>query len=628
MNQDPKNLILAIGLSLLVIIGWQYFYAGPQMEKQRQAQSQLQQTAPKPPASAPSATPTATPGAPDQAPAPAAAPPPNAGIQPTSPEAIRTREQALAQSRRVAIDTKSLAGSIALTGGRIDDVVLKGYRETPDPNSPNIVLLSPSGSPQPYYAEWGFVPAPGQNAALPKSDTVWTADSTVLTAEKPVNLTYDNGAGLIFHRTIAVDDRYMFTVTQNVENKGSDPVTLYPYELVSRHGKPVVSGYAVLHEGFVGVVGDSGLKENSYDGIEKEPQATERIDGTGGWLAFTDKYWATAVIPDQAAPIKGRFLSYGPAGQKTYQVDQQGEAKTIAPGETATINSRLFAGAKVSDLLDQYQSALGIKKFDLLIDWGWFYFITRPMFKLIDFFYRLIGNFGVAILCVTLLVKIAFFPLANRSYMSMARMKAMQPQMKAIQERFKDDRAKQQQELMALYKREKINPVAGCLPVIIQIPVFFALYKVLFVTIEMRQAKFFGWIRDLSQPDPTNIFTLFGLIPWDPTHIPLIGSFLWLGIWPIIMGVSMFIQMKMNPEPTDPVQKQMFAYMPIIFTFMLGSFPAGLVIYWTWNNLLSVAQQGFIMHRAGVKIELWDNLAGMFGRKKKVATQVSVRERS
>ena len=619
MNQDPKNLILAIGLSLLVIIGWQYFYAGPQLEKQRQAQQSLQQPAPRPPSGAPSATPNAA----EPGPVPGAAPPPNAGIQPTSPDAIRTREQALAESPRVAIDTKSLSGSIALKGGRIDDVVLKGYRETVDPSSPNIVLLSPSGSPQPYYAEWGFVPQPGQNVELPKGDTLWTADTTVLTAEKPVNLTYDNGAGLIFHRTIAVDDQYMFTMTQSIENKGTEPVTLFPYELVSRHGKPTVSGYAVLHEGFVGVVGDSGVKETSYDAIEKEPQATQRLDGTGGWLGFADKYWATAVIPDQSAPIKGRYLSYG-TGSKIYQVDQQGAAQTIAPGATLAVNSRLFAGAKVSDLLDRYESGLGIKKFDLLIDWGWFYFITRPMFKLIDFFYRLIGNFGFAILCVTFLVKVAFFPLANRSYMSMAHMKAMQPQMKAIQERFKDDRAKQQQELMALYKREKINPVAGCLPVIIQIPVFFALYKVLFVTIEMRQAPFVGWIRDLSQPDPTNIFTLFGLIPWTPTHLPLIGSFLWLGIWPIIMGVSMFIQMKMNPEPTDPVQKQMFTYMPIIFTFMLGSFPAGLVIYWTWNNLLSVAQQGFIMRRAGVKFELWDNLAGMFRRK----NGVSLRERS
>src|SRR6476661_1849421 len=623
MNQDPKNLILAIGLSLLVIIGWQYFYAGPQMEKQRQAQSQLQQPAPKPPSGAP----TPTPNAAGQGPVPGAAPPPNAGIQPTSPEAIRTREQALAQSPRIRVNTKSLSGSIALKGGRIDDVVLKGYRETTDPTSPNIVLLSPSGSPQPYYAEWGFVPQPGQNIELPKSDTLWKADSTVLTAEKPVNLTFDNGAGLIFHRTIAVDDQYMFTVTQSIENKGTDPVTLYPYELVSRHGKPVVSGYAVLHEGFVGVVGDSGVKETSYDGVEKEPGSTQHLDGTGGWLGFTDKYWATAVIPDQNMPIKGRYLASG-TGQKIYQVDQQGAAQTVAPGATVAVNSRLFAGAKVSDLLDRYESGLGIKKFDLLIDWGWFYFITRPMFKLIDFFYRIIGYFGLAILCVTLLVKIAFFPLANRSYMSMARMKAMQPQMKALQERYKDDRAKQQQELMALYKREKINPVAGCLPVVIQIPVFFSLYKVLFVTIEMRQAPFFGWIKDLSQPDPTNIFTLFGLVPWDPTHIPLIGSFLWLGIWPIIMGLSMWIQMKMNPEPTDPVQKQMFAYMPIIFTFMLGSFPAGLVIYWTWNNLLSVTQHGFIMRRAGVKFELWDNLASTFRRKKKIAAQVSLRERS
>ncbi|GAC1328430.1 MAG: membrane protein insertase YidC [Beijerinckiaceae bacterium] len=610
MTQDPKNLILAIGLSLLVIIGWQYFYAGPQIEKQRQAQSQLQQ----PPAAAPNGSTKPSPNAIAPGPVPGAAPPPNAGIAPTSPQAVLSREAALAESPRIAIDTKSLSGSIALKGGRIDDVVLKGYRETVDPSSPNIVLLSPSGSPEPYYAEWGFVPQPGQTVDLPKSDTLWRADSNRLVAGQPVNLTFDNGAGLIFHRTISVDDQYMFTVTQSVENKGTDPVTLYPYELISRHGKPVVSGYAVLHEGFVGVVGDSGVKETTYDGIEKETQSVQQLNGTGGWLGFTDKYWATAVIPDQNVPVQGRFLSSGTSA-KTYQVDTQSEAKTIAPGATLAVNSRLFAGAKISGMLDNYESSLGIKKFDLMIDWGWFYFITRPMFKLIDFIYHFVGNFGLAILCVTFLVKLAFFPLANRSYMSMARMKAMQPQMKALQERYKDDRTKQQQELMALYKREKINPVAGCLPVIIQIPVFFSLYKVLFVTIEMRQAPFFGWIRDLSQPDPTNIFTLFGLVPYDPTHLPLIGHFLWLGIWPLLMGVSMFIQMKMNPEPADPVQKQMFAWMPVIFTFMLGSFPAGLVIYWTWNNLLSVAQQGFIMRRAGVKFELWDNLASAFRRK-------------
>jgi YidC/Oxa1 family membrane protein insertase len=368
----------------------------------------------------------------------------------------------------------------------------------------------------------------------------------------------------------------------------------------------------------LGIVGDSRIIELTYDSIEKETKATRIAEGTSGWLGFTDKYWATAIIPSQDAPFKARFSANGPQGPgRIYQTDLLEDAHTIAPGATTDVTTtRLFAGAKEVQTIDAYQASLGIKNFDLMIDWGWFYFITKPLFKLIDLIYRFVGNFGVAILIVTVLVKGVFFPLANRSYLSMAKMKAMQPQMTAIRERYADDKQKQQQELMELYRREKINPVAGCLPVVVQIPVFFALYKVIFITLEMRHAPFFGWIHDLSAPDPTNVFTLFGLIPWDPTQLPMIGHFLAIGVWPLIMGLSMFVQMKMNPEPTDPVQKQMFTWMPVLFTFMLGTFPAGLVIYWTWNNTLSVAQQYFIMKRAGVKVELWNNLAGVVGRRK------------
>jgi len=525
-----------------------------------------------------------------------------------------TRAAAIAASPRVTLDSRDLFGSIDLKGARIDDVSLKAYRETPDPHSPNIVLLSPSGSPAPYYAELGFVSKPGQSLALPTPETVWSADRDKLTSQTPVTLTYDNGQGLVFHRRIAVDDHYMFTITDSVENKSGSPVTLYPYALVSRHGKPKTSGYSILHEGMVGVIGDSGVQEPTYDSIEKEPRATKSLDGTGGWLGFTDKYWAAVVIPEQHVPFEGTFSARGTV-HKIYQADFLAEPMTVAPGATAETTARVFAGAKQVQTLDMYQNDLGIKKFELLIDWGWFYFITRPMFQLLDLIYKFTGNFGVAILIVTVLIKLAFFPLANRSYLSMAKMKGVQPQMTALRERYADDKVKQQQELMELYKREKINPVAGCLPMLIQIPVFFSLYKVLFITIEMRQAPFFGWIKDLSQPDPTNVFNLFGLLPYDPTSLPLIGHFLAIGIWPLIMGFSMFVQMKMNPEPPDPVQKQMFAWMPVIFTFMLGTFPSGLVIYWTWNNLLSVAQQTLIMHRAGVKIELWSNLANTFRRK-------------
>jgi YidC/Oxa1 family membrane protein insertase len=418
----------------------------------------------------------------------------------------------------------------------------------------------------------------------------------------------------VFHRQIAVDDRYMFTVRDSVENRTGAPVTLYPYALVSRHNRPPTSGYAVIFEGFLGYIGDKGLQEITYDKIDKDPHQTVTLAGVGGWLGFTDKYWASAVIPAQTKDFTARFTSFTSGGDKIYQSDALGGAQTIQPGAQTLDLTHVFAGAKEVGTIDSYESALGIKKFDLMIDWGWFWFITQPLFQLLDLIYRFVGNFGLAILIVTVLIKAVFFPLASRSYLSMAKMKALQPQIAALRERFPDDKQKQQLEMMELYKREKINPVAGCLPMLLQVPVFFALYKVIFTTIEMRQAPFFGWIHDLSAPDPTNVFTLFGLVPWNPTALPVFGHFLAIGIWPMIMGFSMFLQMKMNPEPPDPVQKQMFTWMPVIFTFMLGTFPAGLVIYWTWNNSLSVTQQYVIMRRAGVKVELWDNLRKLLKR--------------
>ena len=506
------------------------------------------------------------------------------------------------------LDTHGLSGSIDLKGARIDDVSLKNYRVTTDPNSPIIELLSPSGSPNPYYAEIGFVGQPGANQPLPGPDTIWTADGDRLTADKPLTLSYDNGQGLKFRRVISVDDQYLFSVKDSVENAGSAPVTLFPYALISRHGKPAVSNYAVLHEGLIGVVGDSRVQEIKYDAMEKETSGTRILDGKGGWIGITDKYWAAAVVPEQDVDFKGRFSVTGASTPKIYQTDVLENARQVAPGQTVDVTTRVFAGAKENNTIDKYQAEYGIKNFDLLIDWGWFYFITKPLFKVLDFFYKLTGNFGVAILIVTVLIKGLFFPLANRSYMSMAKMKRVQPQLAALRERFPDDKAKQQEATMEIYKREKINPVAGCLPMVVQIPVFFALYKVIFITIEMRHAPFFGWIKDLSSPDPTSVFNLFGLIPFTPPTVLMIG------VWPLIMGVSMFLQMKMNPEPPDPVQKTMFTWMPVIFTYMLASFPSGLVIYWTWNNTLSVIQQYLIMRRSGTKVELWDNLAGMFRR--------------
>ncbi|MCA3564597.1 MAG: membrane protein insertase YidC [Methylocystis sp.] len=594
---DNKNLFLAIGLSILVIIGWNYFYVGPQTEKQRQerlAQQTQQSTIPQPgaapqlPGAAPSTAPNATP----------------APTLPGTPAAGLNREAALAQSPRVKIVTPRLTGSIALTGARIDDLQLTNYRETIDKTSPNIVLFSPSGSPKPYYAEFGWVAGQGSNVKVPNAQTEWTPSAQQLTPEAPLTLTWDNGQGLIFKRVISVDSNYMFTVTETVENKSGQPVTLFPYGLVSRHGTPETQGFYILHEGLIGVQGDK-LQEIGYADLVKA-KAKEYKANKGGFIGITDKYWASAIIPDQTKANDGRFLAGTIGATPTYQADVLMAAETVNPGASATVVTRLFAGAKETNVIDGYQDSLGIKNFDLLIDWGWFYFITKPLFKLMEWFYHLTGNFGVAILIVTVLIKAVFFPLANKSYVSMAKMKAAQPAMQEIQTRYKDDRMKMQQELMALYKKEKINPLAGCWPVLLQIPVFFALYKVLFVTIEMRQAPFFGWIHDLAAPDPTSIFNLFGLLPFT---VPL---FLMVGVWPIIMGITMWLQMKMNPEPTDPTQKMIFAWMPLVFTFMLASFPAGLVIYWAWNNILSVSQQYIIMKRMGVKVELWDNIRGMF----------------
>ncbi len=615
MRDDQKNLFLAMGLSLLVIVGWQFYFGPPKPVAPKTTTGQQQPSAQTPEAGAPASQPAAgTPASPAGASAPAA---PGAAAIPVAPAVpvVLDRNTALAASPRIRIDTPSLSGSISLKGGKLDDISLKAYRETIKPDSDIIHLLSPTGSADPYYVETGFVSA-DIKIALPKPDTLWTSTSSDLSPGKTVTLTWDNGQGLLFTRTFSVDEKFLFTVKDSVENKSSDTAILHPYALVHRIGKPKTDGFYVLHEGLIGVIGDSKVQEITYDAIVKEKDGARTMKGTGGWIGITDKYWAAAIIPDQAAPFEGRFSIAGATSPKPgYQTDILEAPQTIAPGASAAATHQIFAGAKESQIIDGYQKQQNIKNFDLMIDWGWFYFITRPLFVAIDWIYKYVGNFGVAILLITVLIKGAFFPLANRSYESMAKMKAVQPEMKAMQERYANDKQKLQQEMMALYKREKINPVAGCWPILIQIPVFFALYKVIFITIEMRHAPFFGWIRDLSSADPTNLFNLFGLLPFDPTQLPAVGPYLHIGVWPLIMGVSMFIQMKMNPEPTDPVQKSMFAWMPVIFTFMLGSFPAGLVIYWTWNNLLSVSQQYFIMKKQGVKVELWDNLSGLFKKK-------------
>ena len=607
MINDQKNMLLAIGLSVLVIIGWQYFVGMPQLEKQRQQQAQQQQTQQQPSQAAPGTVPQpgqqsgTTPQVPGQA---------------TPAGGSLTREAALAASPRVAIDTATIKGSVSLKGGRIDDIALVKYRETVDPNSPPIVLLAPSGSPHPFYAQFGWTNAAGAKAKLPDDNTVWTQEgSGALSVGKPITLTFNNGEGLEFRRTIAVDENYLFTLEDTVVNRGGEPTTLYPYALISRHGRPEILGYYILHEGLIGVLGDKGPQEVSYSKIESEKQINFS-NIVNGWLGITDKYWAATLLPETNAKLNANFSARDLNNRKVYQTDYLLDPVTIAAGGTGAAKARLFAGAKEVSLIDHYDTALKLNRFELLIDWGWFYFITKPMFWMLDFFFKLFGNFGIAILIVTVIIKIVFFPLANKSYASMAKMKAVQPQMMQLRERYADDKVKQQQALMELYKQEKINPLAGCLPILVQIPVFFALYKVLFITIEMRHAPFFGWIHDLAAPDPTTIFNLFGLIPWNPATVPLIGPHLMLGIWPIIMGITMWFQMKLNPAPPDPTQKMIFDWMPLIFTFMLATFPAGLVIYWAWNNTLSVLQQSFIMKKHGAKIELWDNILELFGKKK------------
>jgi YidC/Oxa1 family membrane protein insertase len=619
MKQN-QNVIVAIVLSFLVIFGWQTFIIQPKIEAERQRieaeEARTQDAAPgtvtgtQAPGATTGTQAPETPGAPA---APAAAPSAPAA---TAPVAM-PREQALAQAERVAIDTPSLKGSINLQGGRIDDLLLARYHVTVERSSPLVELFSPAGSEHPYYADFGWVDANGAPAA--PADAIWRAEGGPLSPGNDVTLTWDNGAGLTFRKIYSVDDKYMFTVRQSVDNATNAPVTLFPFGIINRTGLPQTTGYYILHEGLIGYLGEEGLFEINYQAggflffskrnVEEEPSITPAPTNSG-WLGITDKYWASALAPAGEESFRPRFLRTGSATEPSFQADFLGDGVNVPPGGSSEHQTMLFAGAKETAVLDAYQERHNIPQFDLLIDWGWFYFITKPLFQLIDWLFRFLGNFGLAILAVTVLVKLVFFPLANRSYASMTKMKKVQPEMMKLQERFKDDRMGLQREMMELYKREKVNPIAGCWPILIQIPVFFALYKVLFVTIEMRHAPFYGWIRDLSAPDPTSIFNLFGLIPWNP---PL---FLMLGVWPLIMGVTMFVQMRMNPTPPDKTQAMIFNWMPVIFTFMLASFPAGLVIYWAWNNLLSILQQGVIMKRHGVPIELFGNLKGMFAKPK------------
>ncbi|MEX3011294.1 membrane protein insertase YidC [Hoeflea sp. TYP-13] len=610
--EQNRNYFIAIGLSVLILIAWQFLYVNPKIERERAAQEALQQQqteqqtqqSTQPGSNTPTTSSdipqagTTTTGLPGAA---------SSGGATTT----ISRDAALGQAKRITIDTPALSGSLNLSGARFDDLKLKNYHETVDPTSPIIELLSPANMEAGYFAEFGYA-GNELSGQVPGPDTVWTVDGNPkLTPATPVVLSWTNDKGLTFERTVSVDENYMFSIADAVTNNSEAAVSVSPYGRITRLYKPHLTGIYVLHEGMLGVIGEEGLKEIDYDDVE-EDRTIAPAKASTGWMGITDKYWATALIPAQGQPFQTRF-SYYQDGRARYQTDYLSDAITINPGQTQTTEKHLFAGAKQVPIINAYEESFNIENFNKMIDWGWFHFITRPMFWVLDFFYKFFGNFGVAILATTVLLKLFFFPLANKSYKSMANMKKVQPKMEEIKAKYGDDRQAQQKAMMELYKKEKINPVAGCWPVLLQIPVFFALYKVLYITIEMRHAPFFGWIQDLSAPDPTTIFNLFGLIPFDPP------TFLMIGVWPLLMGITMFLQMRMNPTPPDPTQAMIFTWMPVVFTFMLATFPAGLVIYWAWNNFLSIIQQGVIMKRQGVKIELWDNLAGLVKKKPKAA---------
>ena len=567
---DQNRLILAVAISIAILLGFQF----------------LLPSKPVPPTATTRTTPTQATPAPTRNPA-------TPGNEPEAVAApIATRDVP-----RLPIHATRVQGSINLAGARLDDLVLRDYHEQVATTSPLVRLLEPRVDPQPSYVQFGWT-AETPGLRVPDPDAVWTATGGELTETSPVTLSWDNGAGVVFEIALAIDDFYMFTAEQRIRNTTGEPVAAHPWSRVRRDYKPVTAGYYILHEGLLGVM-DGTLREQKYDDVKKESDKTHgpslEVPTTGGWAGITDKYWLTVLIPDQAAAVTGAFRHMTENGADRYQVDfLQRDPTTAAAGATAGTVTRLFAGAKVVGLLDRYEAQLGLPHFDKAVDFGWFYFLTKPIFYALDWLFRLTGNFGVAILIFTVFAKAVFFPLANKSYRAMSKMKLLGPKMTEIREKFKDDPQKMQSEIMGLYRSEKVNPASGCLPMVVQIPVFFSLYKVIFVTIEMRHAPFFGWIHDLSVVDPTNVFNLFGLLPFDPGATT---SYLHLGVWPLIMGVTMFLQQKLNPPPPDPVQAKIFQFMPIVFTFMMSSFPAGLVIYWSWNNLLTIAQQWTIMRR-------------------------------
>ena len=598
MNDQNKNLILASVLSFIVIITWFILFPPPEPVtsdiESAQQQSEESDLAPNA----------------DTAKAPL----------------IETGETEIAvEAERIQIENELLTGAISTQGGRIDQLSLKKYRNTISEDSDIVTLLSPVGKPEAYYAAFGWAPAVGiKPDQVPDPNTIWTiVGNNILTPSSPISLVWDNGNGVKFMRKISIDEKYMFTVEQGIENNSGSEISLRPYGLLRRHGEPKdMKNFFILHEGIIRM-SDGELSEEDYGDIadlpilEKEGTHAERVEvQNSGWTGFTDHYWMTTLIPDQSSSFRSTTKYF--ASQDIYQVEAVMPSTVIADGTSTSISTQLFAGAKEWDTIRKYEQA-GVTGFLDSIDWGWFFFLTKPMFAVLHWLNVIIGNMGWAIIGLTLIIKAVLFPLAYKSYASMAKMKELQPEMEKIKERVGDDRQKLQQEMMGLYKKEKVNPASGCLPILIQIPIFFSLYKVIFVTLELRHEPWFGWIRDLSAPDPSTILNLFGLLPWaNPTTPGSILAIISLGILPILLGISMWLQQKLNPAPTDKTQAMIFAWMPWVFMFMLGTFASGLVIYWIANNTITFIQQYLIMRRQGYKPDVFGNILDSFKKKKGV----------
>ena len=557
---DLRNVIFAIALSFAVLFGWSVIFETPEIEKQKK----LQQTESKDQKSST----------------------PSVNVESKNAPSI-LREDAIKSTKRIKFENENVEGSISLKGGLIDDITFKKYNETLQADK-KVTYLNPSETNEGYFIETGWAASNVEKMALPNTETVWkTKGNNKLSEGNSVIIEWDNKSGLIFRKKIELDDKFLFRITQEIQNKSGEKVELYPYAQITRNEKPDVTDFYILHEGFIGVF-DEELKEEGYKDIEDRKKEYNAEDG---WLGITDKYWLTALVPEKNQPFKGEFVFKN--GFKANYI--QNKPVVIQPSASGNSKTKIFVAAKEVKIIDGYADSEGINKFDLTIDWGWFYFFTKPLFFIMNYLFELTKNFGIAIVLVTAAVRLLFFPLSNYSFRSMAKMKILQPELLRLKELHKDDKVKLQQEMMALYKREKVNPLSGCLPILIQIPFFFAIYKMLFISLEMRHQPFFGWIKDLSAQDPTSIFNIFGLIPWDPP------SFLIIGAWPIMMGATMYLQQKLNPTPPDPVQAKIFMFFPLFLTIILAPFPSGLVVYWTINNILTIAQQWVIMKSTTVK---------------------------